>query len=290
MLRILLTGVATLDIINKVRHFPLEDSEVRATDQHQCVGGNACNSAMVMQQLGIGSSLLANFADDSSADVIKSELTQQTIDISLCPVEPDSHTPTSYITLNTSNGSRSIVHYRKLGELHAGQFTQLPVAQFDWLHFEGRNCEQLLKMLQHAVTYNKPVSIELEKLRDGIDEILAFAQVLLISKPFAIARGFTNANDCLAHFGHLYPHSIITCTWGDQGAWLYEKNQIIHQPAFNIENAVDTLGAGDTFNAAFIAMQAKHYSAVKSLRFACELAASKCTQHGFQNLTIPILA
>lgn len=290
MLKILLTGVATLDIINKVDHFPLEDSEVRATGQHQYAGGNACNSAQVMQQLGVSSSLLANFADDSSASFIKTELTRQAIDISLCPVERDSHTPTSYITLNTANGSRSIVHYRRLSELQAEQFTHLPIAQFDWLHFEGRNCKQLLTMLRHADTYNKPVSIELEKLRDDIDEVIGFAQLIFISKSFAEARGFSSASDCLACFASLYPYSIITCTWGDQGAWLYKDQKIIHQPAFEIDTTVDTLGAGDTFNAALITALAKQHSAVESLHFACKLAANKCAQNGLQNLTIPPLA
>ena len=287
MLRILLTGVTTLDIINTVDEYPAEDSEVRASEQTLRMGGNACNSAQVMQQLGHHSSLLCPFADDAAADFIQAQLRAQQIDISHCPGQTGSATPTSYITLSRANGSRSIVHYRRLDELDAQQFTQLPLTDYDWCHFEARNCVQLLAMLQHCKAAGKPLSLELEKPRDALEPLLPLADLLLISRPFAESMGFSTAQQCLQHFSQRFADSIINCSWGDQGAWLYDKQQIIHQPAFPITQVVDSLGAGDTFNAGLISQLAQNISPAKALAFACELAANKCTQNGFTDLTIP---
>ncbi len=284
---ILLTGISTLDIINKVDGYPVEDSEVRASEQAVRTGGNACNSAKVLRQLGASVSLLSNTADDLSAEFILSELNQQKINLSLCPVENNSFTPTSYITVNTRNGSRTIVHHRQLNELSASYFNQLILDQFDWLHFEARNCEQLKVMLVHAAQFKKTISIEIEKPRAHLDNILDFADVLFISRPYAESQGFKTPEECLKHFSGIYPNTIITCTWGEQGAWAYDTAEIIHQPAYKISKPIETLGAGDTFNAGFIASRIKNNSVKKSLAFACQLAANKCQQTDFNNLIIP---
>lgn len=287
MLRILLTGVTTLDIINTVDEYPTEDSEVRASEQARRMGGNACNSAQVIQQLGHHSSLLCPFADDAAADFIQAELRAQQIDISHCPSQPASATPTSYITLGRATGSRSIVHYRRLDELDAQQFAQLPLPDYDWCHFEARNCGQLLDMLQQCKAAKRPVSLELEKPRDALEPLLPLADVLLISRPFAESRGFSTAEQCLQHFSQRFADTIISCSWGDQGAWLYDKQQIMHQAAFPVAQLVDSLGAGDTYNAGLISQLAQKIAPAKALAFACELAANKCTQHGFTDLMIP---
>ncbi|VAX01070.1 hypothetical protein MNBD_GAMMA19-1040, partial [hydrothermal vent metagenome] len=52
MARVLVVGIATLDIINTVDDYPEEDTEVRASTQVMRRGGNACNTAVVLQQLG----------------------------------------------------------------------------------------------------------------------------------------------------------------------------------------------------------------------------------------------
>ncbi len=284
---ILFTGVATLDIINHLSSYPVEDTEVRADAQHIQTGGNACNSAIVMQQLGLDTYLLASRSDDANAELIFSALSKRHIQTTLCPLQTNSSTPTSYITLNTSNGSRSIVHYRNLNELQASDFTQLNLQRFDWLHFEARACDQLLLMLKHARRFNKPVSIELEKARNGIDEIMPYADILLISKPFALSRGFEQASDCLQYFIQKFPQAIISCTWGDQGAWLAYQQKITHQPAFVCQPLRETLGAGDTFNAGFIAAILKQKTPPQALAFACQLATNKCQQLGFDDLILP---
>jgi len=219
MNNILLTGIATLDIVNLLQRFPDEDSEVRALSQQVRSGGNAANSAIVLKQLGFNAFLLSNMADDSNANVIFSLLHEQGINTSLCTVQKNSSTPTSYISTSQQNASRTIIHHRQLNELDASNFLLLDLSHYDWLHFEARNCPQLKTMLEYAKTYNKPISIELEKPRDKLQGIADFADILFISKPFAESLSLHTAAHCIEHFNRLYPDKIITCTWGAEGAW-----------------------------------------------------------------------
>ena len=288
MLSILLTGVATLDILNQLDTYPAEDSESRASEQTVRTGGNATNTSIVMQQLGFRCHLLANFADDSSAQYIKSQLTHRGIITSQCPEQHNSTTPTSYITLSRASGSRTIVHYRKLAELSSQQFDNVDLNQYDWLHFEARNCIQLKQMLSKAKQFNKPVSIELEKMRDDIDSIYDLADVLMISRPFAESLGFSSATECLAYFQQRFPDKIFSCTWGDRGAWASDIDGILFQPAESISSPVETLGAGDTFNAAFIGSLMQKQTTAEALKYASQLAARKCSQAGFDNLLTPL--
>ncbi|RDH82400.1 MAG: ketohexokinase [endosymbiont of Galathealinum brachiosum] len=287
MTNILLNGIATLDIINQLDHYPEEDSEVRALTQTLRIGGNAANSSIVLQQLGVNAHLIASRADDSNAKQVFSQLNERKINTDLCPVHNNSSTPTSYITLNSHNGSRSIIHYRDLTELQASYYIKLNLSQYNWLHFESRDCKQQLKMLQYAQTFKLPISIELEKNRKAIETIIPFADLLLISKPFAESQGFDNAYDCIKHYSQRYSDKTITCTWGKQGAWAYANSSIIHQDAFPLDKTIETLGAGDTFNAGIIYSLIKQKSLSQTLKFACRLAANKCMQSGFDHLIIP---
>ena len=117
MATILAIGNATLDIVNTVDHYPQEDSETRAVSQRMVLGGNAANSLHVLRQLNHTSHFMGVLAYDALGHFVKDEFSRLGIGAGLC-FATHGRTPTSYITLNQQNGSRTIVHYRDLPELH----------------------------------------------------------------------------------------------------------------------------------------------------------------------------
>jgi ketohexokinase len=284
MAHILAVGIATIDIINHVSQYPAEDDEVRALSQTRSRGGNATNTLVVLSQLGHQCHWSGVLIDEPDAAIVESDLQHYAVDYSNCLRLGEGKMPTSYITLSEASGSRSIVHHRDCPELSFSFFQSLDLSAIDWIHFEGRNVAELERMLAWIRLHYPDLrcSLEVEKPRDGIEALFALPDVLMFSRPYARHQGFDNAADFLQS---QHSPALMTCTWGEQGAWLKDLLGMIHSPAYAPDKVLDTLGAGDTFNAGLISALANDESPSQALAFACQLAGRKCGQFGFDNLS-----
>jgi ketohexokinase len=288
MSRILVVGNATLDIINVVECYPQEDQEVRAQAQHTKRGGNAANTAVVLAQLGHRCSWAGTLAKEADGVLISEDLQRHGVELDAVHNVNDGKVPTSYINLSRENGSRTIVHYRDLPEYPAEQFTRIPLGQFDWLHFEGRNLEEIEKMMRHAreVAPSLPISLEAEKVRAGLEKLFPLADVVMFSSDYAKHQGAASANEFLQQFGTHYPLDVrLTCTWGEEGAYGLERDgRLLHAPASAPTEVVDTLGAGDVFNAGLIDQLVRGQQLEVAIKAASVLAGKKCGVYGLNNL------
>jgi ketohexokinase len=274
---VLCVGVATLDIVNRVDRYPAEDSEVRATGQSRRTGGNAANTAMTLALLGNRVAWVGNLAQP--APTAEQDFARHGVDIALANRVVDAAMPTSCVLLSAATGSRSIVHFRNMPEYLAEDFRRLDLGAVDWIHFEGRAVDQLGQMLLHVrAGANARISLEVEKPRDGIETLFQYADLLLFSRGYAEARGYGDAAAFLADLDAAVP---ATCTWGAEGAWAREADgKVLHAPAPDTAPVVDTLGAGDVFNAGMIHVLGKGSSLATALNEAVSLASSKCTREG----------
>ncbi len=297
MARILGIGIAVLDIVNQVDGYPEEDSEIRALAQDIRRGGNAANTLTVLAQLGHRCHWAGTLADDLASQVIEEALAAARVATDCVRPVKGGHTPTSCITLNRRNGSRTIVHHRDLPEYAAADFLRLDLTPFDWLHFEGRNVAELTQMLRHArhTCPDTPRSLELEKPREGLAPLVVEADLLLYSRPYALAQGAIAAlaerDEAAAAEAFLLgqlsmaPEALHVVSWGEQGAYaMGPDHRLQHSPAFPPQQVVDTLGAGDTFNAGMIHATLAGLPLADGLRLACRLAGDKVGRPGLLGL------
>jgi ketohexokinase len=287
MAKILAVGIATLDIINTVARYPLEDSEIRAVSQQKTRGGNATNTLAVLSQLGHQCHWAGVLVDETDTQLIRHDLAQYNIDIHACQQAENGKMPTSYITLDQHTGSRTIVHFRDCPEYSFSSFKALELTAYDWIHFEGRNITQTRLMIQYLKQHHPdiPCSLEIEKSRPDITSLFDLTDVLLFSKDYVIAQGTQDPTDFLQ--GLKKPHATLaSCTWGNQGAWLIDASEIIHHAASpNEGHIIDTLAAGDTFNAGLIHSLSIKKPPRQALDYAVQLANHKCQQSGIADLT-----
>lgn len=287
MSRILVVGNATLDIINMVDSYPHEDQEVRAHDQLIRRGGNAANTAVVLSQLGHQCDWAGTLADEPDGDLIRQDLLDNGIGLDAHHSVKRGKVPTSYVTLSRSNGSRTIVHYRDLPEYPAHRFAAIDLDPIEWIHFEGRNLAEVKPMLERVrrEQINLSVSLEVEKARPGIEELFPLADVVMFSRDYAQRMHSHEAEAFLRHIRQRGVEAILTCTWGEHGAYALDVDgTLFHTPAFEPPLVVDTLGAGDVFNAGLIDQLERGHKLEIALIEASRLAGRKCGVYGVDNL------
>lgn len=288
MASILGTGNATLDIILSMDEYPAEDAEIRALDRRMCRGGNTANTLVVLSMLGHRCVWAGILSDDTGGFFIRDDLMSHQVELHPGRTVRNGVVPTSYVMLNRRNGSRTIVHYRNLPEFTIQDFERVDPEKYDWLHFEGRNIEETRRMLSRVRCHNPhiPVSLEIEKNRPGISGLFTYADVLLFSRQYAVEQGFREPLDFLRSVKAECAAADLYCTWSGEGAAaLTRGGEACRVPAWSPQKVVDTLGAGDTFNAAVIDGYLKNQDIGTILRAASELAGRKCGQQGFDGLT-----
>ena len=286
MARILCVGSAVLDLVFSVPHHPAEDEELRASSLRIEPGGNAANNARVLRGLGHESSLAAVLTDHPSGGPLEAGLLRAGVDLSPCR-RVAGMPPLSAILISQPTGHRTIVHHRDTPEYGLDDFARLDLSRWRWAHFEARPGSATARMVRHARLFRPEllISIEVEKVRPGIEVCLPMARLVLFSRGYAEACGFPQPDAFLHEMRDRIPQTLLSVAWGDEGAWAVEADGTLHHaPAIPPPAVVDTLGAGDSFNAGMIGALASGRSLRESLDAACRLAGRKVGQVGFAEL------
>ncbi|XP_003497088.1 ketohexokinase isoform X2 [Cricetulus griseus] len=293
--QILCVGLVVLDIINVVDKYPEEDTDRRCLSQRWQRGGNASNSCTVLSLLGARCAFMGSLAPGHVADFVLDDLRRHSVDLQYAVLQTEGSIPTSTVIINEASGSRTILHaYRNLPDVSAKDFEKVDLTRFKWIHIEGRNASEQVKMLQRIEQFNSKqplpqrvrVSVEIEKPREELFQLFGYGEVVFVSKDVAKHLGFQSAAEALRGlYGRVKKGATLICAWAEEGAdALDPEGQLLHSDAFPPPRVVDTLGAGDTFNAAVIFSLSKGNSMQEALRFGCQVAGRKCGLQGFDGI------
>jgi ketohexokinase len=176
----------------------------------------------------------------------------------------------------------------------AKDFEKVDLTRFKWIHIEGRNASEQVKMLRRIEEHNASqpppqkirVSVEIEKPREELYQLFSYGEVVFVSKDIAKHLGFQSAAEALRGlYSRVRKGATLICAWAENGAdALGPDGQLLHSDAFPPPRVVDTLGAGDTFNASVIFSLSQGNSMQEALRFGCQVAGKKCGLQGFDGI------
>lgn len=238
-------------------------------------GGTVANAAVALARLGVATHFIGVAGDDLYGRRTVEELDQEGIDTSA--MEFSSRWPTMMVlALIHRNGQRTVFGWPRrnqaFAELHAGQLRQMQLTARDWVHTTGvcmvqeSGSHATLQALDLARRHGARSSFDLN-LRLGLEgDRLPPAYVDLIWR--AIRRAdyvLGSVDEELIHLIPDEPNAKIATAQlaargrcisimrdGAAGAYVSEYGaRAITIPAFSVP-AIDTIGAGDAFDAGFI--------------------------------------
>lgn len=265
----------------RVDRFPDAGSKVQASEFLITSGGQAGNAAVAIARLGgkVSYSGALGGHDDEVANRIVSTLERENIDCRHAVRVPGAISSVSLIMIDAA-GEKMIATRRD-----QGLSTALPadpaamVGSVDAVLLDNRYPDFMMPILQAARARDIPRVLDLDRAT-ALDDALLTGCTHVIASAEA-TRGSTGLQDLGAALLKLGEHyqGFLAVTDGPAGIYWRDGGAVRHIDAFKVD-AIDTLGAGDTFHGAFTFGLVETGDVVQSMRFASATAAIKCTRFG----------
>ncbi|XP_060107073.1 ketohexokinase isoform X2 [Heteronotia binoei] len=293
--RILCVGLVCLDIISVVDRYPEEDTDTRCQSQRWQRGGNASNTCTVLSLLGAPCAFMGSLAPGHAANFVRDDFKCYKVDLAHVAEHPACALPISVVISNMTSGTRTILHATSnLPDVTDADFEQVNLSQYKWIHWEGRNASEQVKMIRRVEEYSRTcsesqrvgTSVEVEKPRQDLYQLFGYGDVVFVSKDVAKDFGFYSASEAVKGlYRRVKPGATLICAWAENGAdAMGPDGQLVHSDAFPPDNVVDTLGAGDTFNASVILALSRGRPLQEAITYGCQVAGRKCGVHGYDGI------
>jgi ribokinase len=281
-------GDVNVDIvIPGVEHLPLPGQEDVVDIMNTYVGGGAVLFALGLGKLGLKPVFQGSIGDDCYGKFILEEFNKTNTDNSLLAVSKTNKTGISISFTNEKD--RSFLTYRGTNseiDLDAVSLTEVQKARH--IHVTGyagsSNHEKYLKLFKR-VKEMKGTTISLdvgwdetEEWYEGIYELFPYIDVLFMNETEAIHYSRKNSAEEAA--ADISKHcNIAAIKLGKKGAMACRSGQFYKANSYKV-TAVDTTGAGDSFNAGFIYGFLKDKDMQECLKYGNGCGALSVTQFG----------
>lgn len=282
--RILILGSAVIDVIVTIDRLPLAGEDIPGLQKGMLVGGCAFNVSKILDGLQIPHDLCVPVGQGMYADRIREALHESGHEVL---IEDDREDNGYCLSLVEKDGERTFISIdgietkwqdRWLERLHAADYDYLYASGYG---FQDGNSsgEVLLRFLGGKKADAKLILDPGPRLlgKQFEEKLLQLGPILEMNQAEAKAMG-QSENVCQAAENlHRRTGQPVIITMGQAGTLLHttEEEEII--PTVPVK-AIDTIGAGDSHTAGFIAALASG----KSLREACREAnhiAASVVQH-----------
>ena len=215
-------------------------------------GGNSLNVAVHLARLGNESSYLGNIGDDKMAGVIVRALTANNVQFDQC--EYIKNGTTKYCNYEVVDGERTFIDVN-LGDNWSGPMN-LTAEKLDYIRKHDvviSNCNAKMQDEMHKISSLEQIYVydfgEKEKYHvdEYLDKVCVNLDLAMFSLPFMDELAVKKFAERIMDHGC----RNVLVTMGRKGQYLVNEKGVVHGDAKYVE-AVDTMGAGDAFLAAFI--------------------------------------
>ncbi len=254
-------GVCTLDVLLVVDTLPGEEG-VEMAHRAQLMGGGPVATALVAAaSLGSRTAMLDRLgADDWRSAHILREFEQFGVDASRIVLEEGTEASLASAFVRASDGARAIRFVPSTtAAIAPADLDREHLLSFRFLHCNGRHPEASLAAAQLCRDSGGSTKLSFDggagRYREAVLPSLGAADIAIVAEEFAEkASGETDPHRAAAGLAELCPHAeLIGITAGERGSWLFPcGDESFHQPAFPVDEIVDTTGCGDVYHGAFL--------------------------------------
>ena len=279
---VLAVGGIDADLVLTVDQLPSHDEKVMGTLVGWMAGGPAANCACAASRLGLRTAALAMVGDDRSGQIIVDGYVEFGVDTSLIEVVPGA-TSTFTVILIPPTGEKAIVVVPGTPPSYRMDRVEQALRQTRVMYMMPGARAQFLELARLARACGAEVMIDVESTvridPSSLRQVLAAVDVASFNRDgFIAAAGAQPTADAVRGLLDYGPHTIVV-TLGAQGALAATAERVAQRPGYRVE-VVDTTGAGDAFNAAFLCATLGGVALDQRLRFANAAAALAVTGMG----------
>ncbi|MBE6414513.1 MAG: hypothetical protein E7035_08185 [Verrucomicrobiaceae bacterium] len=272
-------GFCSNDDISLLPEIPI-DSKVKIITHTIQGGGPAATSTVAAARLGLDAAFIGTVGDDDAGVKILKDFQAEGVNTDAVVVRKGRTSPVAYCWVDEPTGKRSVAWTRgDTEELEEAEVNLDILNGASVLHMDGHNPKGALAASKRAKELGVLVNFDAGTVRDGVAELLPYADILIASEAFA--RSWTGENDLKKALVKLaeYGSKVVGCTMGELGSMMYDNGKYIECPAFKI-SPVDTTGAGDVFHTSFAVRYLETQDLYECQRFGAAVSAIKCGKLG----------
>lgn len=256
-------------------------------------GGAPMNVALNLHKLGIDVKMISRMGDDKLGEELYTYLKSNGVDTSLIQQDKQHATGVVQVKLdNQKNATYDIIFPSAWDFIDCNPEIDNVIDKSCHLVFGSLACrhensyQTLVKILKKAKHRVFDVNLRfpyytwdlIETLLHEADSVKLNDQELMIISDWMDCKDMNTDSVCRKLMRD-YKIDQLILTLGEKGAMVFYKDKIFTHHGFKVE-AVDTVGSGDAFLAAFLACQIKGKDIAESLEFACAAGSYVVTQQG----------
>jgi sulfofructose kinase len=265
-------GAATLDAIALVSRFPQPDERLVAEEIVYAGGGPAATAAVAAARLGVAAAFVGAVGEDAEGDRIVDGLRAEGVDVSGVMVLPGLRSGASVAVVDRSLGTRAICT-RPVPPPQFSPDATAGILNAEWVHVDHVGWAPVRDVLADAGTRPR-LSV------DGGNPIPGFTPKdvdLYVPTLDALARdhGEQNPEELLAEALAAGARCVVA-TRAAEGSLAATQDGERHAAAGFPTEVLSTLGAGDVFHGALLAVVVRGLPLPACLSYANVVAALSC--------------
>ena len=276
-------GTNAVDFLIRVPHYPEFDSKVELEDYSQLAGGEIATAMAGLQRLGLKTCYVGRFGTDAAGDFGLQTLKDEGVDVSLAEQVPGATTQIAFIVIDIATGERTVIWKRDARLSYNEDEVPLEIARnCSVLHCTPHDTEACIVLARDAKSAGTIVSIDLDNIFPGVEELLPLVDVLITSAELpGRLLGIADKEEAIRAMHVKYGSAVVGITLGEEGSLMYCGGEFIRTEGFAVPGGCkDTTGAGDSFRAGLLYGIVRGESVEESTRMANAVAALKCRAVG----------